>query len=164
MSAVRTLTARVAQYGESSPQARDWIRAQNAVFSNCSGDSLVLPEPAPASADPLTRADRAYQAAAAYFYGLHYDEAVTRFRAIAGDTSSPWRPYGRYMAARALIRQAVVPEKLTFEREEPEMLPPEKLESVISISSNPPPPMPSTKSLALPWRSRACRQSIHGWS
>ena len=115
VSAMRTLKARAAQYGESSPQARDWIRAQNAVFSNCGGDSLVLPEPAAASADALTRADRAYQTAAAYFYGLKYDEAVSRFRAIAADPLSPWRPYGRYMAARTLIRQATVPEKKTRE-------------------------------------------------
>jgi hypothetical protein len=115
VSAVRTLKARVAQYGASSPQTRDWIRAQNAVFSNCSADALVPPEAAPASADALTRADRAYQTAAAYFYGLKYDEALTRFRAIAADSSSPWRPYGRYMAARTLIRQATVPEKRTTE-------------------------------------------------
>jgi hypothetical protein len=115
VSAMRTLKARVAQYGESSPHARDWIRAQNAVFSNCSGDTLVLPEPAPRSADALTRADRAYQTAAAYFYGLQYDEAVARFREIAADPSSPWRLYGRYMVARALIRQATVPEKQTTE-------------------------------------------------
>jgi hypothetical protein len=112
VSAIRTLKARAAHYGETSPQTRDWIRAQNAVFSNCS-DGLVLPDAAPASADALTRADRAYQTAAAYFYGLKYDEALTRFRAIAADSSSPWRPYGRYMAARTLIRQATVPEKRT---------------------------------------------------
>jgi hypothetical protein len=114
VSAIRTLKARAARYGESSPQTRDWIRAQNAVFSNC-GDGLVLPDAAPASADALTRADRAYQTAAAFFYGMRYDEAVERFRAISADPSSPWRPYGRYMAARALIRQGTVPEKAATE-------------------------------------------------
>jgi hypothetical protein len=115
VSAVRTLNARVAQHGRSSAPVRDWIRAQDAVFSNCSADPLALPEAAPPSADALTRADRAYQTAAAYFYAMRYDEAVQRFRAIAADSSSAWRPYGRYMAARALIRKATVPEKVTTE-------------------------------------------------
>ena len=109
-SAVRTANARIAQFGLTNPQVRDWARAQDAVFSNCKGDPLVLPEPAPAGADALTRADRAYQTAAAYFYATRYDEAAQRFRAIAEDASSPWRPYGRYLAARALIRSGTVPE------------------------------------------------------
>jgi hypothetical protein len=82
------------------------------VFANCQGDPLVLPDPAPPSADPMARADRAYQTAAAYFYATRYDEAATRFRAIGADTTSPWRPYGRYLAARALIRSGMIPEKL----------------------------------------------------
>ena len=91
---------------------REWVRAQDAVFANCQGDPLVLPDPAPPSADPLARADRAYQTAAAYFYATRYDEAAKRFQAIAADTTSPWRPYGRYLAARALIRSGTIPEKL----------------------------------------------------
>jgi hypothetical protein len=111
LAAATTLNARAARYGASSPVTREWLRAQDAVFANCGGDPFVVPAAAPPSADPLTRADRAYQTAAAYFYGMRYDEAIQRFRAIAADSSSPWRPYGRYMAARALIRQATVPEK-----------------------------------------------------
>lgn len=107
-SAERTLKARVARYGEASAEVRDWRRAQDAVFSNCGGEPLVLPEPAPATADPLVRADRAYQTAAAYFYALQYEEAARRFLAIAGDGTSPWRMYGRYLAARAMIRQGTV--------------------------------------------------------
>src|SRR5262249_2898824 len=41
-----------------------------------------------------------------------FDEAVRRFRAIAADASSPWRPYGHYLAARALIRAGTIPETL----------------------------------------------------
>jgi hypothetical protein len=110
-SAIRTANARIAQLGVTSPQVRAWARAQDAIFANCKMDPLVLPEPAAAGADALTRADRAYQTAAAYFYATRYDEATQRFRAIAEDTSSPWRPYGRYLAARALIRSGTVPEK-----------------------------------------------------
>jgi hypothetical protein len=112
VSAIRTAKTRAARFGASSPQLREWVRAQDAVFANCKGDPLVLPDPAPATVDPLTRADRAYQTAAAYFYATRYDEAAQRFRAIAADASSPWRPYGRYLAARALIRSATIPEKL----------------------------------------------------
>jgi hypothetical protein len=110
VSAVRTAKARVTPFGgERSPQMREWLRAQDAVFANCKGDPLVLPEPATAGTDALTRADRAYQTAAAYFYATRYEEAAQRFLAIAEDASSPWRPYGRYLAARALIRSWTVP-------------------------------------------------------
>ena len=111
LSAVATLKARAARYGASSPVTRDWIKAQDAVFYNCAGDPFVAPVNAAPSADALVRADRAYQIAAAHFYATHYDEAIERFRAVAADPASPWRPYGRYMAARALIRQGTVPEK-----------------------------------------------------
>ena len=111
VAATATFRARVDRFGLSSPQVRDWLRAQDAVFANCSGDRLVLPEAAPATADPLARADRAYQTAAAYFYAMQFDEAGRRFRAIAEDAASPWRIYGRYLAARAAIRSATVPEK-----------------------------------------------------
>lgn len=115
-SAIRTAKARSTTFGGvTSPAMREWLRAQDAVFANCKGDPLVLPEPAPQSADALTRADRAYQTAAAYFYGTRYDEAALGFRAIAGDASSPWRSHGRYLAARALIRRATVPGKLAPE-------------------------------------------------
>jgi hypothetical protein len=88
---------------------KDWIHAQEAVFDNCGGSALVLPQPVMTGADPLLRADRAYQTAAAYFYGTQYEEASRRFRAIAADATSPWRKYGQYLAARAMIRQATVP-------------------------------------------------------
>ncbi len=78
------------------------------MFSNCSGEGLVLPEPAASSADPLIRADSAYQTAAAHFYATRYEEAEQRFRAIAADKSSPWGKYGRYLAARSSIRMATV--------------------------------------------------------
>jgi len=110
VAALRTGKARSEQFGADSAALRDWVRAQDAVFANCAGGLLVLPDPAPPDADPVTRADRAYQAAAAYFYAMRYDEAAPRFRAIAADSSSPWRSYGRYLGARALIRQGTIPD------------------------------------------------------
>ena len=111
-TAAKTGHARADKYGAASAQARDWVRAQDAVLANCSGTGLVLPDPAPAGADALTRADRAYQTAAANFYALKFDEAARLFQGIAADTTSPWRPYGHYLAGRAMIRQATIPEKL----------------------------------------------------
>ena len=108
-TAVATLKARAARFGAGSAELADWVRAQDAVFANCGGETLVLPQPAAATADPLTKADRAYQIAAAYFYAMQFPEAGARFRAIAEDRSSPWQVYGRYLAARSAIRAATIP-------------------------------------------------------
>jgi hypothetical protein len=111
--AAETLAARQARYGAGDRAVDDWIRGQVAVFRNCGGDAAtaaILPEPAPEWADARLRADRAYQAAAASFYATQYDDAVRRFDAIAADASSEWRPIGAYLAARACIRAATVPE------------------------------------------------------
>jgi hypothetical protein len=109
-NAVRTLRARAERSGRSSRQVVEWTRAQVAVFQNCGDAPLTLPDAVPANADPIVRADRDYQTAAAYFYAMQYEEAARRFGAIGADSSSPWRAQGRYLAARALIRQATVPE------------------------------------------------------
>ena len=110
VSAAATLKARQALYGGGSAELRDWARAQDAVFANCGDGDLEVPEPAAPSAAPLMRADRAYQTAAAYFYAMRFAEAEKRFRAIADDAASPWRPYGRYLAARSAIRAATIPD------------------------------------------------------
>lgn len=109
-AASRTLAERTAKYRAGSATVREWVAAQEAVFTNCSNNPLALPAPPAAGSDALTRADRAYQTAASYFYAMQYEEAAKRFRAIAADVSSPWQPYGRYLAARATIRRATVPE------------------------------------------------------
>ena len=103
-----TLKARIVRFGQSSPDVEAWTLAQVAVFRNCNEEALVLPEPAPSSADSAILADRAYQTAAAYFYATRYEEAGQRFRAIAADGSSPWRKYGRYLAGRSNIRMSTV--------------------------------------------------------
>jgi len=106
--AARTLDERVQRYGPGSVAVRDWVGAQDVVFSNCAGTDVRLPALAPAAADSLARADRDYQRAAAYFYATRYDEARRAFTAIAGDRTSPWQPYGQYLSARTLIREALV--------------------------------------------------------
>jgi hypothetical protein len=121
-AATATLAARIKAWGTGSPQTAEWLRGQDQVFANCGGDRVEwtpaparvvradfhAPAPLPAGADPLLVADRQYQAAAALFYGGRYQEAAEAFRAVARNTSSPWRGSGRYLAARALIREGTV--------------------------------------------------------
>lgn len=106
LTAERTLAARVAAAGRDAPEVRAWIAAQDQVFANCNGTTPVVPPELPASASPAARADRAYQIAAAELYAGRFDDAATRFRAIAADATSPWAPTASYLAARALIRKA----------------------------------------------------------
>jgi len=112
-TAVLTVNSRAAAWGTQSPYLKDWIGAQDAVFSNCSGKSTTMPPPAPQNSPALLRSDRAYQNAAAAFYAGKYDEARFQFQNIAQDKSSPWQPWGEYLAARALVRQAFAEGKKT---------------------------------------------------
>jgi hypothetical protein len=107
--ALEAYAERAARYGARSRETIDWLAAQAAVFQNCAAGPLVLPPAAAFETDQRMKADRDYQTAAAYFYATQYDEAAGRFRAIFGNAASPWRPSGRYMAARALIRSVTVP-------------------------------------------------------
>lgn len=115
-TAVETLKDRARRFGATSPEPQEWISGQDAVFSNCSGRGNI-PPPLPATANPLLRADRAYQIAAAHFYAgptedheitKGYENAVKGFQAIAEDKSSPWHTLAPYLVARTLIRQASV--------------------------------------------------------
>ena len=83
-----------------APAVKDWIAAQDIVFSDCS-KGAEIPKPA---ADPRLRADRAYQIAAAKFYSRQFDAARQDFETIAQDQSSPWHGIAPYLAARCLIR------------------------------------------------------------
>ena len=108
--AAKTLEARVAEFGEASPEVAAWVAAQDRVFQNCSGrwGQPVLPEPAPEEAPPKVRADRAYQLAAALFYAGEFDEAVRQLDTIGKDSRSPWQLWARLVAVRALIRKATL--------------------------------------------------------
>lgn len=124
-TAARTLAARIAAHTGKDPGVVDWVRAQDAVFTNC-GDGKAaryfgppdrtpappvlprFPAAAPANAPQWLKQDRAYQLAAASFYSLNHEDALTRFRAIAADTSSPWSVTARYMVARTYVRSATL--------------------------------------------------------
>jgi hypothetical protein len=105
-TATLTLKHRTDRWGKQSPWVADWVHAQDAVFSNCNGEKSGRPAAAPPDAPTLLRADRAYQSAAALFYGHKYDEARNAFESIARDDGSPWHAWGEYLAARATVRKA----------------------------------------------------------
>jgi hypothetical protein len=124
-TAAQTLTARIAAHTAKDPAIADWVRAQDAVFTNCGDGKLHnyygppdkappppptphSPATAPASAPSWLKQDRAYQLAAASFYHLDYDDALSRFHAIAADSASPWSVTARYLVARTYVRQATV--------------------------------------------------------
>lgn len=102
--AIATLNERIAKYGPDSPASKTWVAAQDQVFSNCGGGS-VIPEHLPSDADALQRADRSYQIAAANFYAGNLDEARKDFEVIAADSRSPWQRNAVYLIARALVRK-----------------------------------------------------------
>lgn len=107
-AAQRTLEARAQRFGAGSPGVKEWLAAQDQVFTNCDGAAGVVPAAELESSDPLLRADRNYQIAAALFYQERFDEAATAFEAVAKDKESPWAPYGEYLAARAMVRKATL--------------------------------------------------------
>lgn len=110
VNAEATLNERIKQFGADSTVVREWLVVQDTVFSNC-GEGRQIPEPARPDQEPLIRADRAYQIAAANFYAGSFDEAKQQFDAIARDKSSPWREWAGYLAARALLRKGSFAEK-----------------------------------------------------
>jgi hypothetical protein len=109
-NAEATLTERIKRFGADSPNVREWLKAQDTVFSNCR-EGANMPEAAPADLDGLIRADRAYQIAAAHFYAAQFDEAARDFDAIAHDSSSPWHDVAAYLAARSLLRKGSLADK-----------------------------------------------------
>lgn len=113
ITATLTLTKRAATWGAQSPYLADWIHGQDAVFSYCAGKSAAPPALAPSDSPALLKADRAYQIASATFYAKQFDEAANQFAAIAADQSSPWAPWGQYLAARATVRKAFANGKTT---------------------------------------------------
>jgi hypothetical protein len=73
-TAAATLERRAMVFGSDSAAMRDWVHAQDPVFANCFKVASI-PDPAPADAPSLLRADRAYQIAAARFYAGDFDAA-----------------------------------------------------------------------------------------
>jgi len=109
-NAESALSERIKRLGADSAAVRDWVAAQDTVFSNC-GEGRHIPEAARPDQDALIRADRAYQIAAASFYSTNFDEAKQQFDSIASDKSSPWRDKAGYLAARSLLRKGSFADK-----------------------------------------------------
>ena len=101
------LSDRIQRFGANSSQIKEWVEAQDAVYSNCGG-KLAIPEPPKADYPAVLKADRLYQIAAAYFYAGKFDEAARAFRAIAEDPISPWNTIAPYLVARCFVRKATV--------------------------------------------------------
>lgn len=104
-NAETALAERLKKWGADSAALKDWITAQDLVFANC-GEGKNIPTAAPADADPLLKADRAYQIAAANFYATDFVTSRSGFEAIARDKSSPWQPIAPYLVARTFVREA----------------------------------------------------------
>jgi hypothetical protein len=108
-TAAATLRKRAARHGPHSEVVKQWVAAQDQVFSNCGG-SAAIPQPLSRPSDPLAAADREYQIASAHFYAGHFDEALADFLKIAADANSVWRGMARHLVARCLIRKATLQE------------------------------------------------------
>src|SRR6266545_1074985 len=104
-NAATTLDSRIKQFGSAGPIISEWVAAQDQVFANCSAGKQI-PAVAPSEADPIIRADRSYQLAAAHFYAGDFDEAARLFESISQDSNSPWHSVAPYLVARTLIRKA----------------------------------------------------------
>lgn len=111
-TAAATLRDRVKQWGAASANIKDWLAAQDAVFSNCTAKGM-MPAAATADAPLLLRQDRAYQTAAAKFYAGDYDGAEKAFLVIAQEAASPWSRWGLYLSARCLVRKAAFAARMT---------------------------------------------------
>jgi hypothetical protein len=103
-----TLDARIRKWGPESAQVREWVTAQDQVFSNCGGTEAAIPAAPEPSMDPLLAADREYQIAAAYFYAGQWQPARERFEKIALNKQSPWKDIAPYLAARTFVREGTV--------------------------------------------------------
>jgi hypothetical protein len=106
-TAERTLGELSQKYGTGSAEVKEWLAAQDQVFANCEAAAHATPAPLPSS-DPLLRANRNYQIAAALFYQRQFDEAAAAFEAVSKDRASPWAAYGKYLAGRAMLREATL--------------------------------------------------------
>lgn len=103
--ATETLKSRSLSYGSDDKDVRDWLAAQDKVFSNCSEGRQSIDEANSAMPEWLQK-DRAYQMAAASLYSMDYADAKKRFAEIAQDFQSPWQETADYLVGRTIIRQA----------------------------------------------------------
>jgi len=117
--AAETLKDRIKRFGAESQIVRDWLAAQDMVFSNPAKESkaefasrklghALIPELPGPGLPALATADRDYQRACAHFYGGNFDQAMELFRLISKDTLSPWSKTARFMIVRCQLRKATL--------------------------------------------------------
>lgn len=118
-TAVDSLKKMIAKYSVGSKEVKEWLDAQDKVFSNCGSPRysekappVAIPEALPAGSDPYLMKERNYQIAAANFYAQNFDQARKDFEAIAVDQDSRWNKTSGYLAVRAMIRKATLADKL----------------------------------------------------
>jgi hypothetical protein len=128
-SATSTLNDRLSKYGAESSPVKNWVAAQDQVFSNCR-EGQQLPSALENDSEGFLRADREYQIAAANFYSTNFDEATRRFDLIAKDNGSPWQASASYLAARSLIRKASL--ALAENKSEPLSQAEQRLKSILA--------------------------------
>jgi hypothetical protein len=104
-TAAETLQNRIFDYGAEDKNVSEWLKGQDAVFSNCSGGASLPTELAESYPEWL-RKDREYQIAAAKFYSMDFADAIKRFEKISVDSDSAWRETAEYLIGRTLVRQA----------------------------------------------------------
>ena len=95
------------RFGAASAEVREWVRAQDLVFRQCSlpGDGL-FPSGAPENVHPVIQEDRRYQIAAARFIATHFEEAEQLFRQIEPNSESWAGLWAPYMVGRSILWQA----------------------------------------------------------
>ena len=102
-SATATLAGLIREHGVSDPVVKDWVLAQDLVFSSSPGKPQ---HPQPVKTPAWLVPQRRYQIAAAHFYASEWDDARAAFQEIGQDSSNPWKPWSRYLVARCWVRQA----------------------------------------------------------
>jgi hypothetical protein len=113
-TAAKTLEKRIAEHSAADDNVKNWTRAQDQVFTNCSEGKQI---PAEVAAPAWLKNDRAYQIAAAHFYATNFAEAKNQFEQIAANKDSAWQATANYLVARTLIRQASTVEDAEYNYE-----------------------------------------------
>jgi hypothetical protein len=120
LAAAAELNQMIARLGASNPEVKQRVSAKDQALVKCSEgppySTRASPTPTPgavvpgamADGTPFERQQRKYQIASARFYAGSYDEAAKMFDDIAGDRSSPWHDWAKYLAARAIIRKGTL--------------------------------------------------------
>lgn len=98
-------------FGANSKELAEWVKGQDDVFCNCSGNDTKLPVQVE-GLNPKFKAYRDYQIACAHFYARDYEKARAEFDKIAEDKSSPFSYLGSYLAIRSLVREATTKAKV----------------------------------------------------